>query len=436
MQDDDSLREQLRASLPGVGLEPIDRMRTPVAPMRRRSGTTQPPTDRVELLSLTRGADGVLRWQVGMPTIQALTGGRRAGARAPQGRIVEQFAFEKIEPNKVGSLLDTLDVKLTPPRGLRRWNPQKKKLEPFQGSAAKGKNVLLFVHGTFSNCDNMLAEINEAPQRVGKSLLEDAANHYDLVLTFDHPTVAVSPAMNAFDLSTLLRPLPKKLDVVAHSRGGLVTRWFLEGFANPTMKSRAVLVATSIAGTSLAAPHRLRAGFDHLANIGSVLGKTVSTVAPHPFLVASGTLLSVMCSIVKFGTSTPALDAAVAMVPGLQGQSRVGNNPELTRLRSNYAIGNIDYSAVVSDFQPKEPGWNFLQHFSKPLQRLANWGADLVFDSPNDLVVDVASMHDFADKQLLAKSDIHDFGVSEKVHHTNYFRQPETLAWIRKRFGF
>jgi pimeloyl-ACP methyl ester carboxylesterase len=435
--EDQALKEKLRATFPGLGLQPIDRLRaTSVAKITRRTGTTRPPTEDIELLSLTRGADGVLRWEVGMPTIQAMTGGRRAGARSPQGTIVEQFAFKKLPPNQVGSILEALDLRLTLPRGLRRWNPANQQLEPFQGAGAANKNVLLFVHGTFSNCDSTFEELNAAPNNVGKDLLNDAANHYDMVLTFDHPTVAVSPAMNAFDLATALRPLPKALDIVAHSRGGLVARWFLEGFADTTVKKRAVLVAASIAGTSLAAPHRLKAAFNHLANVGSFLAKASSLAPPHPFIVASGTLLSVVSSIIKFGTSTPVLDAAVAMIPGLQGQSRVGNNPELVRLRDNYSSGDVEYSAVRADFQPKDPGWNFLQYFSKPLQRLENWGADLVFDCPNDMVVDVDSMNDFADNQILPASHIHDFGVSEIVHHTNYFRQPETLAFIRKQLAF
>jgi pimeloyl-ACP methyl ester carboxylesterase len=423
--------------MPDLGLRPIDQMRgTEPVKSVRRIGVTRPPTEDYELISLTRGADGVLRWEVGMPTIQAMAGGRRAGARSVQGTIVEQFSFEKLPPNQIGGLLDKLDGKLTPPRGLRRWNPASRALEPFTGADAAGKKVLLFIHGTFSNCDNTFEELRAAPNNTGLDLLDAASKNYDLVLTFDHPTVAVSPAMNAFDLANSLRPLPKVLDIVAHSRGGLVTRWYLEAFAETLTQRRAVLVAASIAGTSLAAPHRLKAAFNHLANVGSMLAKTATSLGPHPFIVASGTLLQVVSSIIKFGTSTPVLDAAVAMIPGLQGQSRVGNNPELVRLRHNFATGRVEYSAVRADFQPKDPGWNFLQYFSKPLQRLENWGADLVFDCPNDMVVDVDSMNDFADKQTLPCQRIFDFGTSEVVHHTNYFRQPETLKFIRQQLGF
>jgi pimeloyl-ACP methyl ester carboxylesterase len=372
-----------------------------------------------------------------MPSYQGTVGGRRAASASYRGTTIEQFAFEKLAPNKVVSLLNVLDQNLTPQNGLRRWNPTTKKLEPFKGSDAAGKKILLLIHGTFSNCDKIIEDLNAAPGNAGKDLLEAASSgkRYDFVLTFDHPTVAVSPAMNAFDLASALVPYPKAIDLVAHSRGGLVARWYLEGFTNRIVERRAVLVASTIAGTSLAAPPRVRAAFNHLANVGSVLGGA-SRLLPHPFILASGTLLRVVSSIIKFGTATPVLDAAVAMIPGFQGQSRVGNNPELLRLQENWVEGGIAYFVVKSDFRPKDPGWNFLQYFSKPMQRVEHWAADLVFEGPNDLIVDGDSMASFSRDFILPESHILDFGENDLVHHTNYFLQTRTLSFIRAKLRF
>jgi len=354
----------------------------------------------------------------------------------PAGRIVEQFAYEKIAPNEVSTALAKLDDRLTPHRGLRRWNPVTNALENFDGAKASGKSVLLFIHGTFSNCDSNFSEMNAAAGTAGQDFLQKAAKKYDLILTFDHPTVAVSPIMNAFDLAALLRPLPNRLDIICHSRGGLVTRWFLEGFANDTLRQGAtvIMVATSIAGTSLASPARIRSSMDYLANVGDILGRIVGLGAAHPFLAVSGTVIKVITSVTKFTSKTPIFDGAIAMIPGLQGQSRVGNNPELVRLRANTGAtiqqSGIQYHAVLADFQPKDPGWNFLQYFSKPMQRLANWGADLIFEGPNDLVVDCCSMDDLADEQKITQ--VYKFGTTDSVYHTNYYRQPETLNFFAK----
>ena len=47
--------------------------------------------------------------------------------------------------------------------------------------------------------------------------------------------------------------------MVCHSRGGLVTRWWLEVFQRDLMpRARVVFVASPLMGTGLASPYRLR----------------------------------------------------------------------------------------------------------------------------------------------------------------------------------
>ncbi len=449
--DDQALRERIRDAFTDFGLEPMDRFRanpgaTGTPSVMRRAGTVRPPIEQVDTLTLLRSPDGVLRWETGTPSLVSAAQPRRAGRAAlPAGQIVEQFVFARIPPNQVGVLMEKLDRRLTPngvgpatagapdPR-LRRWDGTK--LVPFRGADAAGRKVLLFVHGTFSNCDNLFEEMSLAENQGGNNLLGRAQTRYDHLLTFDHPTVGCSPVMNAFDLAALLRPAPASVDVVCHSRGGLVVRWFLEAFADPRMKRRAVLVATTIAGTSLAAPPRQKAAFQYLTNVGDTLGRLLGLGMAHPFLAAAGTLMSILTSITKAAANTPILDAGMALFPGFQGQSRVGNNPELLRLRANTGGAGGKYFAVTSDFQPRDPGWDFLQYFSKPMLRVANAGADLLFDGPNDLVVDTVSMTDLADQTQLSGKDVKAFPTNDTVYHTNYFRQTGTLAFIREKLEF
>lgn len=432
-ENDLALRERLRQDMPGLGLQLFDELKATSGTGRPRRGYRLPPTADFELLALTRQADGVLRWDFGSPSTPMLRPAHRAGRAAlSPGRVVEQFVFKRIPSNQVGATLEKIDRHLTPVRGLRKWNGQA--LEPFDGSKAAGQRVLLLIHGTFSTCDNLIEELAAAPDNVGKKFLVDARKNYDLVLTFDHPTVAVSPLLNAFDLAALLRPTPSALDVVCHSRGGLVTRWFFEGFADPAMKSRrAVMVATTSGGTSLAAPHRLKASLHYLANVGDKLGRLLGLATLHPFLTAAGGLMQVAGSVVDFAAATPALDAAVALIPGLNGQSRVGNNPELLRLHANTGGAGATYFAVKGNFETTDPGWNFLEYFSRPMQRLADAGADLIFEGQNDLVVDTESMDYLATdplQQPVRMQLAQDFQTTSEVYHTNYFRQPQTIAAI------
>jgi pimeloyl-ACP methyl ester carboxylesterase len=434
--NDNELKAQIRTVFEPLGLRPTDRLQSPAnRPVALRRGTLRPPTSDIELLTLVRDPTGVLRWEIGADTLAPSGPLRRSGRAAlPAGRVVQQFAYEQLPPNQVCRTLAKLDDHLTPRRGLRRWNPKTNALEPFDGSNATGKSVLLFIHGTFSNCDSNFSEMNAALNGAGQQFLQKAAKKYDHVLTFDHPTVSVGPIMNAFDLAALLRPLPKKLDVICHSRGGLVARWFMEGFSTDSIRqgAKVIMVATSIGGTSLASPARIRSTMDYLANVGDVLGRITELGSAHPFIAVAGTLTRVLTSLTRYSAKTPVFDAAIAMIPGLQGQSLVGNNPELIRLRANTGASikqsGMTFYAVLADFQPSDPGWNFLQYFSKPMQRLANWGADLIFEGPNDLVVDCGSMNDLADGQKIV--NILDYGKTSTVYHTNYFRQSKTLDFF------
>ncbi len=395
-----------------------------------------------QIVSLVRDGD-LLRWQLGTP-LGRVGAGRASRAALPDGYVVKQLAFETLDGSKVASALLGLDRQLTPhavyaaggsDSGLRRWSKGSFQQYP-QANAAQGKSVLLFIHGTFSNSEALLTEgLSKTVE--GRKLLADAERRYDVVLAYDHPTLSVSPALNAFDLAAQLRPPPARLDIVCHSRGGLVARWLCEAFADPRMKTRVVFVASPLAGTSLASAARLRGTFDLLTNVADVL-RTASDVAAAtvaPLFVGVSGLLRVFTSVTGTLGSAPIFDAALALVPGLNGQSRDGTNEEIRRLRGNTGTANFTkrYFAISANFEPSDPKWNFLKYFSQPFQRLADLGADLVFKGKNDLVVDTLSMSEVADATNIVSA--HDFGDTDAVHHLNYFRQPLTVAGIRSSFG-
>src|SRR5208283_5185534 len=114
-----------------------------------------------------------------------------------------------------------------------------------------------------------------------------AAKHYDQILAFDHPTLSVSPMLNALDLARRLDGSKADIDVVCHSRGGLVTRWWLEAFDRPIGKRRAVLVGAPLEGTNLAAPPRLRYVLSWFSNLNRVVGAAASMI---PFLTVASCL--------------------------------------------------------------------------------------------------------------------------------------------------
>jgi hypothetical protein len=382
------------------------------APRRRGSGRPE-PAGHVLLIE----SAGVLRWR-----LPASVGGGPRRSRGTAERRVAELRFEMLPPNRVGAYLETLDRVLTPVQGLRRLRGDV--LEPATSVPRRGR-LLLLVHGTFSSGETLVREIRHTA--LGRRLLERAAGHYDAILAFDHPTLSVSPWLNALDLARALRGSTARVDVIAHSRGGLVARWWLDTLRPAEAAARAVLVGSPLAGTGLAAPHRLRAALDLVTNLGRALTLATDTAGlAFPFLSLASGLLRVLSSLSQLGAHTPLLDAGVALVPGLSSQSRVGNNEELLRLR-RHGSAAARYFAVRSHFESEAPGWRFWKHFVSATG-LASLGAGVVFDGPSDLVVDTASMADLGGGREIA--DVHDFGPRDGVHHVGYFRHEATLRFL------
>lgn len=414
--------------------------------MRRRG-----EADPVATASLILNDEGALLWHAGQPPT-ASTGRRmrRGVPEAPAGELVELFQYEPLEPNEIVRHLVDLDARLN--ENLDVQHNAAPQLVPLSFTAAPDyptdfsvirgqhfqptgkKSRLLFVHGTFSKTEAFIEGIRKAP--AGPAFLEKLFGSYEEVLAYDHATLSVSPVLNAFDLARLMATVEGPLDVIAHSRGGLVTRWALEGFglgkASPV---RGVLVGCPINGTSLAAPARLRSSLSLLSNIGTAIKIAGGVASAYmPLLIAPVALLRVATSVISVAAKTPLLDAAVQMVPGLAGQSRTGNNPDIGRIRDVTLSVPPDYFVVQSDFQIDSPGWSFWKWFNKG--RIANAGADIVFNGKNDLVVDTASMTEFTSDRAFPAGNLHDFATNAEVHHCNYFESAKTLDFIRHSFEF
>ncbi len=401
---------------------------TPIHHVRRAGGRV---SDNVDSMSLV-DEDGVLRWRSGFGGRQHA--GRRRGRRGQRvgGRVVAQLKFESLEKNRIGDALTKLDKRLTPNQGMRRWTPG--------GSvsvdrAANDGRILLFVHGTFSKTEALVDGIHASDG--GSAFLQAAFAHYDEVLSFDHPTVSVNPYLNAVDLKRAFEGSEAEVDVICHSRGGLVTRWWAEVLNDdPSRLGKLVLVGSPLAGTSLASAPKLRASMDYLTNLGTWLERGAAALSGGlPILTAVTGIMRVITTVTKVAAKTPIFDATISAIPGLVGQGRTSDNPGIRRLREGLEQGRRppEYYVVRGEFEPPPIGWRFWRVFQDPKERLADLGADLLFRAPNDLVVDTDSMTDLAKELRISDVDrICTFHETEGVHHTNYFEQPRTIEFFRR----
>jgi len=421
--------------------------RAPIQQRRRRGFDAQAADGRAAVRLLRD--DGLLRWVYEPPVRQLGTQGRRSWrAFSPASReTVQRIAFPELGANQLTDALRNLDRRLNPvltelkapSEGLRRWNGQAWAPLAAAELAALTGRVLVLVHGTFSASAMYAKEFTATVD--GETLLQrlaDASGTYAAVLAFDHPTLSVAPWLNALALRDALAPCPAEFDFVGHSRGGLVISWLLR--MAPELRARqALFVGSPLAGTSLAAPDKLRQALDTLASFADAVTEAAAQarkVAPPGLAVLAlgvGGLACVLGKVLELGARTPLADAAVGLVPGLLAQGRVNNNLELAQL---YPLpGGTDVRAIGGSFMPSEvnePLWKLWKRVTNLKSQAMYYGADLIFDQPNDLVVDSASMNQLGDLTLAAPH-WEDLGVSAQTHHTNYFQDLRVLSWLDGR---
>lgn len=405
----------------------------PVSKYIRRSGPVG--AEGTSTITLIEDEFGILRWKIGdpLPAVAALEG-RRMVQPNVEGEVIWETEIQNLGTNTVVSMIQALDGKLNQNQGLREL--KNGTLNKADGNSISNKGpILVLIHGTFSKTEALLEELNSIPD--GQDFLCWAQRNYVQVLAFDHPTISANPFLNALELSRFLNQTTAEVDVICHSRGGLVTRWWLEVLDRPDRKlRRAVVVGSTLRGTSLAAPDRVRKGFEHLSNMVRAVGAVASA---FPFTVGISGLMSVAASCVGAVGHTPAIDALFAMLPGLAAMSRIQNNNELNELQASRG-NSVDYFGVKSNFEPPDVKvWQFWKAFNRPLDRLKNAMADdFIFRDNdanplrNDLVVDCEAMSGIPPCNIREWCD---FGTSPLVHHTNYFAQPQTVKFIREKLS-
>ncbi len=227
--------------------------------------------------------------------------------------------------------------------------------------------VLLILHGTFSKTASPVAAL-------GAGFFEWAYAHYDRVIGYDHWTLSRSPRENADDLAELFKQKGSKqlsVDVIAHSRGGLVARALVE-LCKFKAARQVVFVGTPNRGTGLADP----------ANWGNAADLLVNLLHVDPSGVY-GRLSGFLAQVLARGAARHVLEHA----PGLMAQNPRATKPSdfLGQLTGTPPDG-VTYSAVAANYDPGDE----LNVFQL-LRKAKDLAADTFFGVANDLVVDTAS---------------------------------------------
>ena len=267
---------------------------------------------------------------------------------------------------------------------------------------------LLMIHGTFSRANSAFGSM---PTEYVASLNERYGGR---VFAFDHFSLSHDPKEN---INWLVDRLPDgsnlDVDIICHSRGGLVSRMLAEKQGDFAMSSRKVRVGKVIfagtpnAGTTLADDSHMGDFIDTYTNLLNFFPG-----------VGIGDILAGIITVAK-----QIATGAMKGLPGLQSMRPGGDFGKL--LNSGSRVGDTRYFALASNFTPSQPGLRELA---------ANRLMDKVFGGANDLVVPTGGVFGENGSGFFPIEDKLVFDGSDGVSHTGFFAdqraRQKMMEWL------
>lgn len=299
---------------------------------------------------------------------------------------------------------------------LERW--------PRLGEAAEDEidasgRVLILVHGIFDRVLGFVFAPLFFPDDTGFS--ERVHRHYGgRVYGFDHHTLGKSPFENAEDLLALL-PDGLKLDILCHSRGGLVTRALLE---HPTLRGRldarqievgrVIFMGAANQGSQLARP-------DQLMRLLTIFTNLVRRAGAIPGLEPLAAQVSSLLVRVLQLVVTRAVD-----LPGIA--ELIPEGRLISELNASPVAPAGTYSFIRANFGDSK------DLLLSQLEAISDRGFDSI---RNDLVVPLDGMSDVGRARNV--SGLHrltlngEMFVQPRWFHLNYLASPDVRRFIGQR---
>lgn len=258
-----------------------------------------------------------------------------------------------------------------------------------------GGRTLLFVHGTFSRAHTGFGLLPAA------FIEQMHARYGGRVFAFDHFTLSQDPRVN---VEWLIEQIPDgstlELDIICHSRGGLVSRELAERQPELSLGSRSIevrriaFVGTPNNGTLLADPK-------HFGDLIDTYTSLLNLFPDTGVLEVIQTVISVVKQIAV--GALEGLDGLTAMRPG--GDFLKGLN------KASPAAGGT-YFGLASNYEPTEGGF---------ADFVADRLADSIFKADNDLIVPTDGVSGANGSNLFPIEHLHAFPATDGIQHTRYF---------------
>ncbi|HWM21889.1 MAG TPA: CHAT domain-containing protein [Ilumatobacteraceae bacterium] len=243
------------------------------------------------------------------------------------------------------------------------------------------------------------------------------------VFAFDHPTLSIDPAENCRRLAEMLpADAGLEVDVLAHSRGGLVARMLTEraddvGIGSGRLRVRQVVfVATPSHGTPLADP-------DHLGGLVDSLTNLVDLVPDNPASPVLDTITGVVGVVKQLAVS------AMKGLDGLMAMRAAEHDADgfLAQLNKPRPV-TARYRAIASDYEPPR---------GSGLARIARDALfDHVFDyEPNDLIVPTSSTYQWNGATGFPITERVVLPAARGVDHSSFWTAADVIAAFERWFG-
>jgi pimeloyl-ACP methyl ester carboxylesterase len=119
---------------------------------------------------------------------------------------------------------------------------------------AQSQRIVLYIHGIIGDTESMVPSIQQAKVEIDGQQ-QPLSELFDLVLTFDYENIQTTIEENARLLGKRLAEVGlganhgKQLHIVAHSMGGLVSRWFIEKEGGDRVVQHLVMLGTPNGGS-------------------------------------------------------------------------------------------------------------------------------------------------------------------------------------------
>jgi len=327
-------------------------------------------------------------------------------------KVLSLVIFPILDPlfGKVGEVFAGKWERERRPYGFRTWTPanwQQGAGDSVDWASIDGRKSLLLVHGTFSRTQPCFGAFPSE----GVERLHDI--YEGRLLAFDHFTLSEDPDQN---VEWFMRNLPDgvhlELDVICHSRGGLVSRVLAEQSdrfetgADGINVRRVVFVATPNSGTVLADPQHMKEWLDAYTNI-------LNYFPPNGVTDAIETVVTVV------------KHAAIGALEGLKGLQSMRPSGDYLKTLNRPTSQKPEYFAMTADYEPIEAGWS---------QMLKDRAMDSIFGGQNDLVVPTAGVFSKNGSNLFPIAKTLEFGDREGVYHSgfwgNQMAQDQLLEWL------